>query len=135
AVMVAEDYYGPHYLTDLALATRYAEAPVVGKVAHYGLAPDQGLELRNAGREYRVVGEVPARMGAVRLDHAEGNVRDFVRTLYTAKHEHERALAIDRFNYCAHGAEAGDEVFANVDDEVGSLDEGLSLTELIELVD
>ncbi len=33
--MVAEDYYGPNYLEDIALATRYTQADLIGKAARY----------------------------------------------------------------------------------------------------
>ncbi|MFP3500656.1 hypothetical protein SB759_41245, partial [Pseudomonas sp. SIMBA_059] len=35
AGFVPGDYYGPNYLLDLALATRYSQAQVVGKAAHF----------------------------------------------------------------------------------------------------
>ena len=35
AGMVAADYYGPNYLEDIALATRYTQAELIGKAARY----------------------------------------------------------------------------------------------------
>src|SRR5690606_3762120 len=37
AGMVPEDYYGPNYLLDIALATHYSDAAVIGKGAYFAL--------------------------------------------------------------------------------------------------
>src|SRR5690606_21604065 len=50
--MLPEDYYGPHYLLDLALATRYSKVAVVGKAARYVCNQnDQTIQVRLVDRE------------------------------------------------------------------------------------
>ncbi|MEA1938190.1 MAG: glycosyltransferase, partial [Pseudomonadota bacterium] len=79
AVFVPQDDYGPNYLTDLALALRYApDAVAIGK----------------ADVEYRTVDRLPVRAALI---------RDFPADLFahaaTAELTDGPLLAIDRFNY------------------------------------
>jgi spore maturation protein CgeB len=59
AKMDDDDLYGAHYLADLASAFQYAEAPIVGKAAHYLHLPESGATvLRFPGREHTYVDHV-----------------------------------------------------------------------------
>ncbi|NLR54398.1 glycosyltransferase [Citrobacter freundii] len=60
SVMVAEDFYGPYYLTDLILASRYTNAQIIGKGAFYKLQ-DATLQLRHGELIYQNVAKLPAR--------------------------------------------------------------------------
>src|SRR5690554_222405 len=55
AAMMPSDYYGPHYLLDMALATRYSKAAVIGKAAWHLLTEEEGapqVSLHNADEAY-----------------------------------------------------------------------------------
>jgi FkbM family methyltransferase len=131
SVMVPDDYYGEHYLSDLALATRYAETPVIGKTAHFVWSASTGVSLRNVEEAYTRVNGVPARAGLARLDRFAGTtLRDWVKDLYTVQFECEGALAIDEFNYCRNGATMDAYAQVTVDD-LQSLDTGLPLRDLL----
>ena len=130
AVMVADDYYGAHYLMDLALATRYSQARAIGKVAQYVWSNSNGLSVLRDDAAYTSVAEIAARSGIARFDTLpEVSLRDWVRELYTARFEHESCFAIDEFNYCRSGVALDDAGRATVDDVVLS-DYGLTLDEM-----
>jgi glycosyltransferase involved in cell wall biosynthesis/spore maturation protein CgeB len=131
AVMVSDDYYGPNYLLDLALATRYAAAPVVGKSAHYVWSTAIGLRLAQPELAYRRSSAVPARCGAALLETLQMNLREFVAGLYTATLDHENALAIDPFNYCRNSSAGGfnDALIRTISD-LNGLNIGITMAEL-----
>jgi hypothetical protein len=128
APMAADDYYGPNYLLDLALATRYVKGPVIGKAAHH-VRSAEGVTLAAPERQYRVVDAVPARAGAIRADVADASLADFLADLATRRLTAESALSIDAFNYCRDAGAHGDEVRATVDDLAG-LDTGMPFAEM-----
>lgn len=130
SVMVADDHYGEHYLTDLALATRYSNALAIGKVAQYVWSGSKGLSLTESEAAYTRVQSVPARAGIARLDSLPSvTLRDWMRELYTAQFENEASFAVDEFNYCRSGVALDEAGRASVDDGVLS-DQGLTLAEI-----
>lgn len=127
--MVADDYYGPNYLLDLALATRYSQAQLLGKSAHY--ARDQhGISLHHASQAYRSAENLAARASLIATPMiAEQHVGDWLKSVPTLEYRHEQCLAIDAFNYCKNAAGAEEKtVSALVDDLV--LDTGISIDQL-----
>lgn len=105
SVMVAEDYYGPHYLTDIIIATRYADAQAIGKGALYKVK-DDALQLNHGERIYQEVASLPARSSlAFGSAIPENNLREWVTRLYTYHYENVHAFSVDEFNYCMNGAE------------------------------
>lgn len=130
SVMVADDYYGAHYLTDLALATRYSQARAIGKVAQYVWSGSKGLSLLREEAAYTPVAEIAARAGITRFDTLPAvSLRDWTRELYTARFDHESCFAVDEFNYCRSGVALDEAGRAAVDDVVLS-DQGLTLDEM-----
>jgi len=128
--MCAEDYYGPNYCLDLALATRYSSAEVVGKVAHY-LADGEKIVLKNPDAAYQPANAMPARMSAVsRALVADENVLHWLTTLPARELSGVRGLAIDPYNYCCDCRDGPrDEVTARVND-LPRLYAGVSIDEL-----
>lgn len=99
--MVADDYYGPNYLTDLALATRYSPAPMIGKVAHYRYLNDDEIRANNLKNKYRFTQKMEARSGIFRTDlYPSQKMYDWLRKAYQLELEQLQILAIDPFNYC-----------------------------------
>jgi len=129
--MVPDDYYGPNYLNDIALATRYARGNAIGKVARHVWSPTKGVRMLDAERRYRTVDSVPVRSGAAMLDGLDHNLRQWIGTLYTARFSGVDALSIDEFNYCqGGGAGLSDSDRAKVDDALG-LNVGLPLDAIL----
>lgn len=124
AGMVANDYYGPNYLLDMVLATRYSHANAIGKVTHYSWLPTAGLSLTNPDKQYHLVSSLPARCAVVNVAMIEGvALKDWVTSLSSRTVEATDLLAIDEFNYCRNGIEQGFDAAA-VDDLQG-LDVGM----------
>lgn len=99
--MVADDYYGPNYLTDLALATRYSPAPAIGKIAHYRYVSADEIRLNNEKKAYRFQQKLEARNAIFRTDLFQSqNMYQWLRKAYQLEIELPQVLAIDPFNYC-----------------------------------
>ena len=109
AAMVSKDYYGPNYITDLALATRYTDASVVTKNAYYMWSSSVGLELLNAGSQYRLTsGKCEMRASLVRAGEvAQIAVREWARDHHDKGMPASKMLGIDEFNYCRNGGSHG----------------------------
>jgi len=133
AAMVGEDYYGPNYLTDLALATRYSEADAIGKLAHYSWQEGLGLNPADAHREYRFDARVAHRASLIRGSRiATDTLRDFAVSVREGEFV-GNVLGIDAFNYCLQGSRAEGidlETVKEAVDDLKVLDEGISITEL-----
>lgn len=129
AGMVAEDYYGPNYLLDMAIATRYSSANAFGKVTRYNYA-ETGIELLEPGRAYHNAGSLQLRSAVVRAQLlAAFDCFDWCRALSSSRYGEGSLLAVDPFNYCQGGAAAEmDAVHQRVDDL--SLDTGFTIEEL-----
>ncbi|MCX5472047.1 glycosyltransferase [Alcaligenes sp. A-TC2] len=123
--MHADDYYGEHYLTDLALASTYTTASAFGKSAHY-CARDGAPVLLGDSHQYREVDILPLRAALVRgsawkhhqvarswLNPGQANIQV------------PGMLAIDEFNYIAHGSALSDQSRA-VAMDLMLLDQGVS---------
>jgi glycosyltransferase involved in cell wall biosynthesis len=131
ALMSVGDHYGPNYLLDLAIASRYSDYQVVGKVMRYQWC-DDAIELINAGSAYQLNVSLPVRSSVIRADAFS------TETALIPWLEQELGgewampgLAIDPFNYCQNGRQAKDisVVRSRVDDR--GLDPGLSIEELL----
>ncbi|MCF1432202.1 MAG: glycosyltransferase, partial [Shewanella sp.] len=126
ACMVAEDYYGEYYLTDLALAIRYTNKLIIGKKACQRW--QNGLIQSFPNAEYKEVSGLTPRQSLISpLALPETSLRHWLTTLYTWQ-SNESQFAIDSLNYCMDGAghcEALPE-FAQPE----SINTGLSLAEM-----
>lgn len=127
SAMVTDDYYGPYYLTDLLLATRYTDARVIGKGAFYKIVAGE-LQLNHSDAIYKNVEYVAARrsiaFGAVIPD---SNLRDWTSCLYTHKYMSDSVFSVDEFGYCMEGKE---EVLEYEEFQENILANGYSLAEI-----
>lgn len=125
APMVSADYYGPNYLLDLAVGTRYSATDVVGKGAYYDFT--ETVHVVNASQAYRPDDTLCCRSSAVRL--AALSEVQLTNPLWLSKLTAETwglpGLALDAFNYCRNGLDAAElsTIKARVDDL--DLDTGL----------
>jgi len=135
AMMAADDYYGPNYLLDLALATRYCDAQILGKAACYRW-DEEAAELLSPEIAYRPVDRLPMRASAVRWDAVPGEqtLLPWLERACTEDWKHP-GLVIDPFNYCLCGALAADRqtVRQRVDD--AALDAGLPIDEVLRIAE
>jgi glycosyltransferase involved in cell wall biosynthesis/spore maturation protein CgeB len=136
AGMVAQDYYGPNYLLDIALTTTYSDAEVIGKHAQYAW-DGATVALQAAGTAYHPAQRLALRSAAVRLARvAETNAAAWLDALESAELDTASGLAIDEFNYCRNGQDGADRalVTATVDDLPG-LDTGVPVAELLRMAE
>ena len=135
AMMVADDYYGPNYLLDLALATRYCDVQILGKAACYRW-DEEAAVLLSPETAYRPVDHLPMRASAARWDAVPGEqtLQTWLERACTEDWMHP-GLAIDPFNYCLDGALAADRqaMQQRVDD--AALDTGLPVGELLRIAE
>jgi glycosyltransferase involved in cell wall biosynthesis len=133
AGMVAADYYGPNYLLDLALATRYSRAAALGKVSHYQWSAEAGCRLVQPGVRYCEVESIPARSAVVRAEQvAAMPLADWVKGLPGRRIEGKGLLSVDEFNYCRDGAgTAFETLHAETVNDLRGLDEGLPVSQLL----
>lgn len=130
ATISSQHYYGKNYLMDLALATQYSSAKVVGKVAHYESRHGGAPALECDGLQYRAARTVNGHAALIHRDLlASTELGTWLQMRAQQDFAHDDCLAIDEFNYCAGGALLGAEALACCDD-LHDLDLGLSLAEL-----
>ncbi len=124
----ADDYYGKHYLTDLALASTYSSATAFGKFTHYKAKAGE-LVLESPNGQYRYVDSVSAHKGVARLSSLRP---DWLETMLARPGQFSfalhGALAIDEFNYIENGAALPTELREQVDD-LPLADQGVSFSE------
>lgn len=133
AGIVPDDYYGPNYLLDLALATRYSTAQAIGKVTHHVWSASSGLSLAFPGCQYLATKSIPARCALTRPALVpDMPLREWVTSLYTRQIEAPELLSVDEFNYCKNGGTASfDATQADAVNDLAGLDQGLAAEELI----
>ncbi|MGK0149725.1 glycosyltransferase family protein [Pseudomonas putida] len=116
AAFEPSDYYGPNYLLDLALATRYSRAQVVGKAAHF-TCKSQNAELLSNEQAYRPTHKLSARRSLVATEIVEAQpILSWLKNLPSLQYTHAQSVAIDPFNYCENGAVHHEGIGAKVND-------------------
>lgn len=99
------DYYGPNYLLDIALASRYSCANVVGKASFYHFNNGE-ITLAEDAMSFRPANRLPMRAAAVAPMIAKKQLASaWIKQLAQGQYEESAQLAIDRFNYCKDGAQ------------------------------
>ncbi len=132
APLSAADYYGKNYLLDLAIATCYAKADVIGKAAQYCLQAS-GITLEGEGQTYQHGVKIPRRGSLVRATQQmlDTPLPDWLAQAGQGNWD-TLGLAIDPFNYCRDGQQAS--MLESVTDRVDDLplDQGLSIVEILQ---
>lgn len=126
ALFDCNDYYGKNYLTDLALATSYTDAKIIGKGSFYSFEKDNCL-LKNSNKEYQyVLSLLPACSIIEQSMLGEYTLKEFLKLSVFPKQQSELTLSIDRFNYCRNGALLPPDKIAEISD-LENIDQGVSL--------
>ena len=103
ALFVAEDVYGPHYLTDLVQARHYSQADAFGKVAHF-VARNGSCALMQDGSQYLAALHLNARSALVRSSAVTGTwLAACLHDPMNAVLDWTNMLATDEFHYCRGG--------------------------------
>ncbi|MEG1340085.1 MAG: glycosyltransferase [Pseudomonas sp.] len=125
----AEDYYGPNYLLDLVLATRYSQSRLIGKAAYFAWNGER-IELHNAEQAYRPTRQFKARRALIATELvADRPLQAWLKSLPSLQYTHEQSLAIDAFNYCENASNSQSEDIALRVDDL-QLDCGISISQL-----
>jgi FkbM family methyltransferase len=129
AGMVAEDYYGPNYLLDMAIATRYSSADAFGKVTRYQHA-ESDIGLVEPDRAYHKTDSLQLRCAVVRSHlFAEFDCTSWIQALTTSCYAEGSLLGIDPFNYCQGGTSAEQNLVTKKVDDL-ELDTGFTIEDL-----
>lgn len=130
APLSAADYYGKNYLLDLAIATGYSKAKLIGKPAHF-LYQAGAIVQNQAAIAYHDGVEIPRRgsLASTQQLALDTPLLDWLHQTADGVWA-EPGLAIDPFNYCRDGQQAADRdaITDRVDDL--PLDLGLSIEEI-----
>lgn len=99
-MLVAEDYYGPHYALDLVLGSRFACADVIGKGAFWGRRDDGTTVLHDPEKEYSRVARLGMRRAVVVTSTiASMGCADWLGSGPGAEYDHAEQVSLDRFGY------------------------------------
>jgi spore maturation protein CgeB/glycosyltransferase involved in cell wall biosynthesis/ubiquinone/menaquinone biosynthesis C-methylase UbiE len=132
ATFVVGDHYGASYLTDLALATTYSDAPAIGKSTRFTWASGV-ISLGSDGAQYRSVPRLAVRAALCRLDALPASpLSAWLDDAERANVDQLAALAIDEFNYCEGGGTAPPRLLAEVVDDLTDTDTGFQLSKLLD---
>lgn len=132
--MVSRNYYGPNYLLDMALASRFTEASVVGKGAFFRVDGDQIL-LSNAPDRYSRDQRLAGRRAMALVELFDGVSLTCWAFLLGNFEYQAQGVSIDEFNYCERASGAASARIEGVVNDLRGLDEGLSLDSILDAAD
>jgi spore maturation protein CgeB/glycosyltransferase involved in cell wall biosynthesis len=131
AAMTTKDYYGPHYLLDIALATEYVDTSVIGKAAHHVLSARR-VSHRRPKSSYRRAKRLLARRSAISSTAARDILaREWISNLEKWEYLTPDQFAIDPFNYCEGGGHRDCERIVSTAVDDLPLDTGLPLNQIL----
>lgn len=98
------DYYGSHYLLDLALSIRYSDCKIIGKRASFERVKGS-IILRNDGKQYHLVKILNVRSAIIAINIISMPLfKSIIFNIDTKQLLSSNMLAIDEFNYCLNGS-------------------------------
>jgi len=128
SVFCSKDYYGPNYLTDLLLATKYVESKAIGKGAYFELLSKPTL--LNDELSYKFSKQAFYRNSIILASQISNQtLASFLEKAEVAIFEGV-AFNVDFFNYCMGGS--SQKHYKNIADKVNDIDlnVGISISEL-----
>jgi len=100
--ILSKNYYGPNYLLDMILATRYTDAKVIGKSAYYFMNnKNKSIELKNENNAYNYVKSIG--YYASILHHSlyeDKTIEQWLHTIDGITLKRDNIFSVDPFNYC-----------------------------------
>ncbi|MBD3843679.1 MAG: glycosyltransferase family 1 protein, partial [Campylobacterales bacterium] len=131
AVFSSRDYYGENYITDLALATLYSDADVIGKSSYFAYGKNS-VNYISANMPYTKCSTLMIRMSLAKKEVLKDEkILDTLKQSNDYKFDNLEMLSIDEFNYCFNGIDH-QETVSQVVDDLGGIDKGIGLNELLE---
>lgn len=125
------DYYGPNYLQDLVLATRYSAATAIGKAARYEMIEGNKIRLVAPDTQYRAMSQLAARSSVVRSDFVSQRLLGaWVAEVANAELRADEMLSIDEFNYCKNAGLIDDAAVPMTVGDLQGLDKGIHAAEM-----
>lgn len=100
AVFDAEDHHGPHYLTDLVLATRFFRGDGLTKAAFHGIDAQGQLALTADGAQYRPATTAVLRRSLVRVEVLRKALAAQPPRLAAVESAGGNFLSLDEFSFC-----------------------------------
>ena len=98
-----QDYYGPNYLLDMILATRYTPAQVLGKGGYF-VWTAQNTQLVDIDKAYRPGLALAARNALAKNEVIANELaQEWLQGLSDRLYENNNSVALDVFNYCRDG--------------------------------
>ncbi|WP_299195353.1 glycosyltransferase [uncultured Amphritea sp.] len=135
AAFSTEDYYGPHYLLDMALATRYTDASVIGKGGYFQKESGNLVKV-NTDSVYKPDVPLNVRASIISPDRQCVPVGAWLESIDSQAYIGVSLQAVDIFNYCYNGLTSGVSVsypFERLKYQVNDahFDQGIPLSDLI----
>ena len=116
AIFDCEDYYGPNYLKDYALSSRYSQCEYLGKGTHFVCVSGKPV-LRNPGAEFQLVSQAPVSTIAIKKEIIDSNYFPNLIKSEVFKCKDRNILSLDRFNYVR--MDSNNKLSANLLESVG----------------
>ena len=136
ASMSTKDYYGPNYLLDIAIASQYSVADLIGKAAFFQ-ANGSKIALLHKDASYRPIQELPARQAALKINNSilVEAVTSWLNKLDNRQLKSEYGLAIDPYNYCRSAQNKAVKTIKERVDDFEFINKGLSIDYLQSLAE
>ncbi|WP_168206355.1 glycosyltransferase [Labrenzia sp. PHM005] len=133
ASFTPDDYYGSNFLTDLMLATKYANADVYGKASYFTYKENEVFppDIRST---YKVVSKLAVRCSIFRRGRIESaKLLDWVAGIQHKDVYGGTLFSIDEFNYCRMGAtdDSAHTAIMELVDDLKDLRLGLPVSDLL----
>ncbi|WP_420934012.1 glycosyltransferase [Alteromonas sp. A081] len=133
ALFDARDYYGPNYLLDIALSTKYSKAKAIGKTKHFDASSGEAI-LQDKGATYKDNVVLSNRCCAISSSFNQHILLNVLGDSFNVK-----GLSIDSFNYCKSVTtlKSKKEAFSKMKVRVNDrdFDEGMSIQALEQLAE
>jgi glycosyltransferase involved in cell wall biosynthesis/spore maturation protein CgeB len=130
ASMLSNDYYGPNYLFDIALALRYSNASLIGKAAYFQ-ANQNTFKLMQLKQMYKPIERLAARRSAIKVELVRTkNLTEWLDALPRKILKSTQGLSIDPYNYCKETKDIPLEKIQFCVDDLATLNLGLGVNEL-----
>jgi len=100
ALLHPSDYYGPNYLLDLVLATRYSKSSAFGKKQFFEVASGE-VAIQGAEGAYRPMNSMELRSSLISVEHfSEFSISQLFSDDATSSLDVSDGMSLDYFSYC-----------------------------------
>jgi len=130
----ASDYYGRNYLIDLALATKYSTAEIIGKKSYYKII-DFNCTLIGEGQTYKYSDGFNYASSMISVKHIKTFRIETYLSLIKAKKPLEKiGFSVDQFNYCENSSNSNGKLYLEKVNDI-QVDAGIPIDDLNKLAE